>query len=205
MVPEPNSSTPDKGMALHAAKRRVREEVLALRAALPEQQRATAEAVIVARLLALPSLQAAHTLLLTLPFRGEWDTRPLVQAASAAGKRVVLPRVDLALRMLALHVITDLARDVAPGYGGIDEPHAHLPQVAPGEIDWVLVPGVAFDKSGRRLGYGGGFYDRLLPLLPSHAQRVAGAFDEQVVEQVPVAPHDVFIHQLVSPLHIRSW
>jgi 5-formyltetrahydrofolate cyclo-ligase len=205
MVSESHSSTPDKGMALHAAKRRVREEVLALRAALPVQQRAAAEAAIVMRLLALPSLQSAHTVLLTLPFRGEWDTRPLIHAASAAGKRVVLPRVDLAARMLVLHVITDLAYDVAPGYSGIDEPHAHLPQVDPGDIDWVLVPGVAFDESGRRLGYGGGFYDRLLPLLPSRARRVAGAFDEQVIEQVPVAPHDVLLHQLVSPAHIRSW
>ena len=88
MVPEPNSSTADKGMALHAAKRRVREEVLALRAALSAEQRASAEAAIVARLLALPSFQAAHTVLLTLPFRGEWDTRPLIQATSDAGKRV---------------------------------------------------------------------------------------------------------------------
>jgi 5-formyltetrahydrofolate cyclo-ligase len=205
MVPEINSSTPDTGMALHAAKRRVREEVLALRAALSAGQRASAEAAIVARLLALPSFQAAHTVLLTLPFRGEWDTRPLIQAASAAGKRVVLPRVDAASRMLALHVITDFTGDVAPGYAGIEEPHAHLPQLAPGDIDWVLVPGVAFDESGRRLGYGGGFYDRLLPLLPSGTRRVAGAFDEQVVAEVPVAPHDVFIHQLVSPAHIRSW
>jgi 5-formyltetrahydrofolate cyclo-ligase len=205
MMSEPSASTPDKGMALHAAKRRVREEVLALRAALSAPERAAAEAAIVARLLGLPSFQAAHTVLLTLPFRGEWDTRPLIRAASDAGKRVVLPRVDLASRMLALHVVTDLVRDVAPGYASIEEPHAHLPQLAPGDIDWVLVPGVAFDESGRRLGYGGGFYDRLLPLLPSNARRVAAAFEEQVVAQVPVAPHDVFIHQLVSPAQIRSW
>lgn len=205
MTPEPDSTTPDKGQALHAAKRRVREEVLALRAALPAPHRAAAEAAIVARLLALPSFQAAHTVLLTLPFRGEWDTRPLIEAASAAGKHVVLPRVDPASRMLALHVITHPERDVAPGYGGIEEPHVHLTQVGPGEIDWVLVPGIAFDEGGRRLGYGGGFYDRLLPLLPPHARRVAAAFDEQVVAQVPFAPHDVFIHQLVSPTRIRSW
>lgn len=192
-------------MALHAAKSRVREEVLARRAALTAEQRASAEAAIVARLLALPSFQVAHTVLLTLPFRGEWNTRPVLQAASAAGKRVVLPRVDPASRMLVLHVITDVTRDVAPGYFGIEEPHAHLLQLAPGDIDWVLVPGVAFDKSGRRLGYGGGFYDRLLPLLPSGARRVAAAFEEQVVAEVPVAPHDVLIHQLVSPAHIRSW
>ena len=205
MATGPDSGTQDTGMALHAAKRRVRDEVLARRAALTPAEHAAAGAAIVARMLALPSFQAARTVLLTLPFRDEWDTRPLVAAASAAGKRVVLPRVDLASRMLSLHVIAGLERDVAPGYRGIDEPHAHLPHVAPGAIDWVLVPGVAFDLDGRRLGYGGGFYDRLLPLLPPAARRVAGAFDEQVVAAVPVAPHDVLMHQLVSPARLLSW
>ena len=205
MVPEPQASTPDTGMALHTAKRRVRDEVLALRAALDPAERTVAQAAIVARLLALPSFQAAHSVLLTMPFRGEWDTRPLLRAAALAGKHVVLPRVDVSARMLALHRVTDMVRDMAPGYGGIDEPHAHLPQVSPADIAWVLVPGVAFDATGRRLGYGGGFYDRLLPLLPPATPRVAGAFDEQLVAHVPAAPHDLFIQQLVTPTRTLAW
>jgi 5-formyltetrahydrofolate cyclo-ligase len=205
MAPEPQASIPDKGMALHAAKRRVRDEVLALRAALDPHTRATAEAAIVAQLLALPSFHAAPSVLLTMPFRGEWDTRPLLQAAALAGKHVVLPRVDVGARMLTLHRVTDLARDLAPGYGGIEEPHAHLPHVSPADIAWVLVPGVAFDATGRRLGYGGGFYDRLLPLLPPGSPRVAGAFDEQLVAHVPAAAHDLFIQQLVTPTRILAW
>jgi 5-formyltetrahydrofolate cyclo-ligase len=62
----------------------------------------------------------------------------------------------------------------------------------------VLVPGVAFDIEGARLGYGGGFYDRLLPLLPPDAHRIAGAFDVQVIEQVPVAAHDARVHRIVT-------
>ena len=67
-------------------------------------------------------------------------------------------------------------------------------------IDWVLVPGVAFDRDGRRLGYGGGYYDRLLPLLSPRAARVAGAFDLQIVDRVPAAPHDVAVDAIVTEI-----
>ena len=70
-------------------------------------------------------------------------------------------------------------------------PRASCPEIAHADIDWVLVPGVAFDARGHRLGYGGGFYDRLLPGVPVTAPRVAGAFEMQIVDQVPTAPHDV--------------
>ena len=110
-------------------------------------------------------LPLARTVLLTLPFRSEWDTRPLAVDALRAGKRVVIPRVDRVARMLRLHAVADLDADVVAGYLGIPEPRETLPVVEPGDVDWVLVPGVAFDAAGRRLGYGGGFYDRLLPLI----------------------------------------
>ncbi len=60
------------------------------------------------------------------------------------------------------------------------------------------MPGVAFDREGRRLGYGGGYYDRLLPLLSPRAARVAGAFDVQIVDRVPVGPNDVTIDAVVT-------
>jgi 5-formyltetrahydrofolate cyclo-ligase len=100
--------------------------------------------------------------------------------------------------MLELHALADPAADLAPGYQGIPEPRAHCPPVAPGAIDWVLVPGVAYDGAGRRLGYGGGYYDRLLPLVPPGAARVAGAFDAQLVARVPSAPHDLTVDTIVT-------
>ena len=106
----------------------LRERVLALRDALPAAQRAAAAQAIAERIIALPSFAAARTVLLTLPFRSEWDTLPLVRAALAAGKTVVLPRVDAGTRMLALHAIRDPDADVAPGYRGIPEPAPHCPR-----------------------------------------------------------------------------
>jgi 5-formyltetrahydrofolate cyclo-ligase len=100
--------------------------------------------------------------------------------------------------MLELHAIADPVRDVAPGHQGIPEPLSHCPTVAPTAVDWVLVPGVTFDRTGRRLGYGGGYYDRLLPLVPARAPRIAGAFRVQIVERVPAGPHDMRVDAIVT-------
>jgi 5-formyltetrahydrofolate cyclo-ligase len=188
------------GAALRDAKIALRRQVLARRDALPADARAAGAAAIAARIAALPSFIAARVVLLTLAFRSEWDTSPLVLAALAAGRTVAVPRVDPQKRMLSLHSITDIGCDTDPGHQGIPEPRPYCPEVAPAAIDWVLVPGVAFDAAGRRLGYGGGYYDRLLPLLRPDAARVAGAFELQITDQVPAAPHDLFVDTIVTEL-----
>jgi 5-formyltetrahydrofolate cyclo-ligase len=186
------------GTALHEAKRAMRERVLADRDALAPAVRAAASQAIATRLCAQQSFADARCPLLTLPFRSEWDTHPLFAIAGAEGKTVALPRVNGATRMLDLYEVRDLARDTAPGYRGIPEPDPSLPRVDIRAIDWVLVPGVAFDAAGRRLGYGGGYYDRLLALMPPSTPRVAGAFDAQLVPVVPAAPHDLVVDTLAT-------
>lgn len=203
MAPDPPlPPAPPVGAALRAAKRSVREQTIAARDALPVAARAAASAAIAARIVALPSFAAARTMLVTLPFRSEWDTRLVVDRALAAGKTVVSPRVDPVARMLSLHRIADLVRDVAPGYRHIPEPLEHCAVVAGAEVDWVLVPGVAFDIAGRRLGYGGGYYDRLLPLLPADATRIAGAYEIQIVAAVPFGPHDLTVDAIVTETRV---
>jgi 5-formyltetrahydrofolate cyclo-ligase len=187
-----------QGAALRDAKAALRARVLAERDALPAQIRASASVAIVARFLARADFLAAQCVLVTLPFHNEWDTTALVRAAMAAGKTVAVPRVDRNARMLDLHKITDLARDVGPGFRSIPEPLPDCPRIPPDEIDFVVAPGVAFDREGRRLGYGGGYYDRLLPLVSSRAARVAGAFDVQLVDRVPVGPNDIAIDAVVT-------
>ena len=196
--PSPAAAAPH-GTALRDAKLSLRREMLARRDALEVGVRAAAGEGIVARLTDLPSFVASRTLLLTLPFRSEWDTMPLVRTALDAGKRVAIPRVNAGTRMLELYVIADPVRDIGAGHQGIPEPLPHCGAVEPQAVDWVLVPGVTFDRSGRRLGYGGGYYDRLLPLLASRTPRIAGAFDLQIVERVPAGPHDVTIDLIVTP------
>ena len=185
-------------MTLRDDKRTLRESLIAARDALPAAMRARASRSIADRIAALPTWRAARVVLLTLPFRSEWDARLAVRDALADGKTVAVPRVDAPARMLHALVIEDLERDVEPGYRGIPEPRADRPAIPLDRIDWVLVPGIAFDPAGKRLGYGGGYYDRLLPLLPPAAERVAGAFEAQIVERVPAARHDIGVDCIVT-------
>jgi 5-formyltetrahydrofolate cyclo-ligase len=201
MTPEPaNALAAPIGAALRDAKRLARERAFAARNALTPEQHAEASRAITQRIAALPEFGAARVVLLTLPFRSEWDARLLVRVALAAGKSVVLPRVDVANRMLALHPVADLDASVVKGYRDIPEPRADTPALAPEAIDWVLVPGAAFDLQGGRLGYGGGFYDRLLPLFAGRVPRVAGAFEAQLMDQVPAAPHDLKVDLIATEL-----
>jgi 5-formyltetrahydrofolate cyclo-ligase len=186
------------GATLRAAKRTVRERIQRARDELPAADRLRAGAAITTAIAARADFAAARTVLLSFSFRSEWETRPLVAAALAAGKTVGAPRVEAATRMLELRRVADLDADLAPGYRGIAEPLPHCPPLALAAIDWVLVPGVAFDTSGYRIGYGGGYYDRLLPLLRADARRVSGVFELQLVEQVPAAPHDLTVDAIVT-------
>jgi 5-formyltetrahydrofolate cyclo-ligase len=180
------------------AKRTLRLQVLARRDhASPDARRAAGDAI-VAALAARADFAAATTVLLTLPLGSEWDTLPLAAAALRRGKAVAVPRVNIATRGLELGALTDLERDVAPGYRGIPEPRAHCAPVAVAAIEWALVPGVAFDLRGHRLGYGGGYYDRLLPCLPVGTPRVSGAFELQIVDRVPTTAHDLPVDAIVT-------
>jgi len=194
----PFADSPPAADALREAKRALRRRMLAARDATSPEFRAEASAAIGTALASRDDFAAAVTVLLTLPFGSEWNSLPLLLVALERGKTVALPRVDTATRALELCRLTEPSRDVLPGYRGIPEPRPHCALIAPEAIDWVLVPGVAFDLAGRRLGYGGGYYDRLLPRLRSGVPGIAGAYEMQRVDRVPAAPHDVLVSALVT-------
>ena len=198
----PMTIDPD-ARARRESKAALRTSMLASRAGLSTAQRTSSTAAINACLLGLPALPSAVTVSGYVGFDTEIDTLPFLATVLAQGKRLLLPRVVDAgsheRRHLVLHQVGDLERDTRPGRWGIREPDPALcPAVDPLAVDLILLPGVAFDLRGGRLGYGAGFYDRLLPALRPGCLRVAAAFSIQVVPRVPLEAHDQRVQCLVT-------
>lgn len=181
-------------------KARIRREVLARREALPTDERARASAVIRDRLLALDAVTGARTLLGFASFGTEVELDPLLQDRIGHGVGVFLPYIaSMAPPVLETVRVTDLDHDLVPARMGIREPDPDGRRPARvARIDVVIAPGVAFDAGGRRLGYGGGFYDRLLPRLRPGTPVIAVAFATQVVDAVPTTPRDVPVDVIVT-------
>jgi 5-formyltetrahydrofolate cyclo-ligase len=180
-----------------AAKRRLREQALQRRDAMAGAQRLACGEALRARLVALPAVAAAATILCFASFRSEIDTMPLIDWCLEHGIAVALPRI-IGPRHLEAFAVTDPRSDLIPGHHDIPEPREGLALVDPAVIDVVIVPGSAFDREGGRMGYGGGFYDAFLRRLRPDARRIGIGFEAQLVERVPREAHDLCVDLVVT-------
>jgi 5-formyltetrahydrofolate cyclo-ligase len=186
--------------SLRSAKKTLRASVIARRDALDVERRRRDSEAITAKLLALPEYRAAGVVCAYASFGSEFDTAAFCSAVVAAGKRLLLPRVNRAARMIELREVKNLGGDLVAGVWGIRAPSEQCPIWQPSAVDFMLVPGVAFTATGKRLGYGGGFYDRLLNELKPGVARVVAAFSLQVVEDLPTGPRDQRVYRIVTEL-----
>ena len=138
----------------------------------------------------------ADWILVFAPLRREPDIWPLVEEALLAGKSVALPRFHPPTGKYEACEVKNLQDDIASGHWSIREPRERC-AVALNQLDLVLVPGVAFDLHGRRLGRGKGFYDQLLAAMSG--TKCGVAFDQQIVREVPIEPHDVHVNCILTP------
>lgn len=176
------------------AKTALRAEMRRVRAAIPEDERRRRGEVIVGRLLDLPEMRRAASVLIFASFGPEVPTRDLASDLHAVGKRLFLPY--LSGDEMEVAEVAPEEPLVASAYGP-EEPARRVP-ADPELIDLVVVPGLAFDRRGNRLGYGGGAYDRYLARLRPTTPLVGVAFAEQIVDEVPTGPLDVAVHMVVT-------
>jgi 5-formyltetrahydrofolate cyclo-ligase len=184
--------------AMQQAKSALRKAILARRDAVDAARRSRDSRTITQKLCALPSYRAAKVVAAYVSFGSEFDTTEFVASILAESKQLLLPRINREQRVLELRHVVDPGTDLFPGVWGIREPAAYCPTVSAGLVDFILVPGVAFTTSGARLGYGGGFYDRLLLTLDERVARIAGAFHLQFVDQLPEGPQDQRVAQVIT-------
>lgn len=186
------SSTSNPG-----AKSALRERTLLARAALDPAVREAGSRAIAACVAALPAWKDARTVALYAALGAEVDTAELARLALAGGKRIAWPRTSPSGPGLTFASCP--AAELVPGPARALEPPPDAPPVSLASIDVIVVPGVAFDARGGRLGRGRGHYDAALSRIRPGAIRVGLAFDEQVVARVPVEPHDVRVDVVVTP------
>ena len=182
---------------LDSTKASLRDQIRARLQKLSAAERAAASSKLCARLREQPIWSAARFVLLFALLPDEPDLWPILNEAIAAGKSVALPAFAPGTNGYLARQIIDPVRDLVAGRFGIREPLPACPEVLLNRLDLVLVPGIAFDVRGGRLGRGRGFYDRLLAGV--RGPKCGVAFEEQIVEAVPVGPLDIRLNCILTP------
>ncbi len=178
-------------------KEEIRKKILQSLSAQGPKARAQKDEAIRERLLALPEFKVAKVVAFYLSFGSEAETTLLIDRALAMGKKVAVPVIEG--RDLKLSEIRENRRELEKGPYGIPQPDPKSLAYFPGEkIELAIVPGVAFTRSGLRLGRGKGYYDRFLKRLPAGIRRIGLAYDLQIVDSLPADAHDLPVDMVVT-------
>ena len=180
-------------------KSEVRAELMKKRDAIPTEVRRAKDRLIRERLLALDEIKVSNLIFFFASFRSEIDTLEPMTLLLAEGKRIVLPKVDRKNHLLLLYEIKSI-EELVPGYMGIPEPAVLSEErtITVNDIEAVVIPGAGFDERGDRIGYGGGYYDRLLASIGKDLPVIAPAYEEQITESIPSEPHDIKVTMIVT-------
>jgi len=176
-------------------KNRMRQRILAHRRSLSGEERHAADLRAQQHLLDCPAFVAANTVALYAPVHGEVATDLIMERAFAGGTRLAYPAVHHG--HIQFRAVTSTA-DLEPGAYGIAEPGPACPIVAIDDVDLIVVPGVAFDLRGHRIGYGKGYYDRALHHLEGEGRLAGLCYAFQLVEEIAGEPHDVVMDMIVT-------
>ncbi|NVM21992.1 MAG: 5-formyltetrahydrofolate cyclo-ligase [Desulfobacterales bacterium] len=188
---------------LKARKSEIRRKTLAGRDALSDKERSEKSKAITERLLEFANFLEARIVLFYMNSGSEVITEAMIRNALEHEKIVALPLIDQKEKQIVPLKIDDIDRDVRPGYRRIREPIPQRCKVIPVKhINLAIIPGIAFDERGGRIGYGTGFYDQFIPLLDATTRKVALAFECQIVSQIPMEPHDRYVDIIVTEKRI---
>ena len=142
-------------------------------------------------------IPSAHTILFFAPLPDESDIWPVLELSLALGTNCALPFFDAEKKTYGARLLKTLATDIVIGKFGVREPAVNCEEIPLNKFDLVLVPGIAFDLSGHRLGRGQGFYDRIL--TEASGIKCGVAYDFQLLEEIPTEPHDAKVDFIFTP------
>ena len=142
-------------------------------------------------------MPSASTILFFAPLPDELNVWPVLELSMALGVTCALPFFDAAKKTYGARVLNHLATEIVTGKFGVREPGSSCAEIALDKFDLVLVPGLAFDRAGNRLGRGRGFYDRLL--VETSGIKCGVSYDFQLLEKIPAEPHDAKVNFILTP------
>ena len=181
-------------------KHAIRREILSLRENHEETERTKKDEIIKKKLFSLPEFKKAKSVLFYVSIKGEVRTKDMIRESLKSGKKVLVPVSKVKEKTLEVSGIRSL-KDMVPKSFGVPEPK-NPKIVSPEAIDLVIIPGIAFDGEGNRVGYGMGFYDRFLEKIRKHIPLIALAYDFQIVSEIPTHGKDVRVHKIVTEKEI---
>ncbi len=177
----------------------IRKKMIRMRGELSEETLKGNSREITKKLIALEAFQSCRNILIFLSLPGEVQTEEMIARALSLGKKVYVPLVDAERKRLKISELPGLDVEFEAKRFGIREPGpSHINIQPPAVLDFVLVPGLAFDRKGGRIGFGAGYYDRFLKEVAGHVDRVGVAFDFQVLEHVPQTEFDVSVQNILT-------
>ena len=181
------------------SKERVRKETLEKRKLMSYDELVKKSGLVKDALLSTDLYRNANTIMAYVDFRNEVQTEKIIKKAIADGKRVVIPISIVESRQLLLSEIINYDEELEPGAYGILEPKKEYIRETDAElVDMVLIPGVAFDERGFRVGYGAGYYDRFLERVRPDISKIALAFELQMVDYAFEDSHDIPTSMIVT-------
>jgi 5-formyltetrahydrofolate cyclo-ligase len=186
-----------------ALKEQIRKDVAKALSGLTAKQRSEKTRLIENRLFEFANFLESRIALLYIAAENEVQTDTIVQRAHGIGKVVVLPAFAEEQRMLTPLKVDQPDKDLIPGPRGVLQPNPLRCKTVPVQrIDIAIIPGLAFDEKGTRIGSGQGYYDRFIPELAVTTRKVALAFEEQIIGQVPTESHDKLVDIIITDKRI---
>lgn len=182
-------------------KEKIRNELKNLRDNLNIEEKKILDKMLFQNILSLKSFTEAKSIFTFVSFRSEVDTQQIIRWAIGNGKEVSIPKVDLNTHEIVPYLITDIDKDTDKGHFNILEPDTEkTKRIDISQIEIFLVPGLAFDATGHRVGYGGQYFDKFLKHIPKDSKqiKIGLAYDFQIIEKVPNEEWDIPVDVIVT-------
>ncbi|WP_244833857.1 5-formyltetrahydrofolate cyclo-ligase [Clostridium sp. BJN0001] len=184
-------------MDIKEQKHQIRHEILKIRNNLNSEQKERADEIIRKKFLSSDTYIKSSKIFIYISYGSEIDTKEIIKTALKDGKEIFIPRTDIKKKVMDAVRIKDFKNLTKDKYG-ILEPASNIKAADPDIFDLIVVPGVAFDNKGGRIGYGGGYYDKYLKCISKPVKKVSLSYKFQMLDKINIEKHDLLIDTLIT-------